>query len=190
MLCASKAKRLDLTSVQARVVRVTTPTLATLTRSSAPSMETVPNTSRLCGERAPLLARKISHKLASCSRAFQYSVSPPKSARRGLHKHIESSKLRVTAQAAEASVAFQSVDDSVWDDRYAEEGPLEYGLATLQGPRDEMEDYSSIVPRGRCGFLYAGTNLLITTCSDCSPRLKPHDIDQVVTAVMCFHSDL
>ena len=63
----------------------------------------------------------------------------------------------MTAQAAEASVAFQSVDDSVWDERYAEQGPLQYGLATLQGPRDEMEDYASIVPRGRCGFLYAGT---------------------------------
>lgn len=67
----------------------------------------------------------------------------------------------MTAQAAEASVAFQSVDDSVWDERYAEEGPLQYGLATLQGPRDEMEDYASIVPRGRCGFLYAGTSIIL-----------------------------
>lgn len=81
---------------------------------------------------------------------------PPRIARPGLYSHVESSRFRVAAQTAEASVAFQSVDDSVWDERYAEEGPLEYGLATLQGPREEMEDYASIVPRGRCGFLYAG----------------------------------
>lgn len=83
-------------------------------------------------------------------------MSPPRNARRGMHTKIDSSRLEVTARAAEASVAFQSVDDSVWDERYAEEGPLQYGLATLQGPRGEMEDYASIVPRGRCGFLYAG----------------------------------
>lgn len=102
------------------------------------------------------MSRKISHKMATCSRAFQYCTLPPRTTRPGLYSHVQSSGLRVAAQAAEASVAFQSVDDSVWDERYTEEGPLEYGLATLQGPREEMEDYAAIVPRGRCGFLYAG----------------------------------
>lgn len=119
-------------------------------------MDTMPSTSTMCRDRTPLLSRKISHKLATCSRAFQCCTMQPRIARLGRYSHVESSRFRVAAQTAEASVAFQSVDDSVWDERYAEEGPLEYGLATLQGPREEMEDYASIVPRGRCGFLYAG----------------------------------
>ncbi|DBA83228.1 TPA: hypothetical protein ACH3X2_006741 [Trebouxia sp. C0005] len=118
-------------------------------------MDTMPSTSTICRDRTPLLSRKISHKLATCSRVFQYCTMPPRATKPGLYSHLQSSRFRVAAQAAEASVAFQSVDDSVWDERYADEGPLEYGLATLQGPREEMEDYASIVPRGRCGFLYA-----------------------------------
>ena len=119
-------------------------------------MESMTNTSRSCGERGHLLSRKVSHQLASCSRALQGSLLPPRHKRQCLHPQTESSRFAITAKAAEAAVAFQSVDDSVWDERYADEGPLQYGLATLQGPRDEMEDYASIVPRGRCGFLYAG----------------------------------
>lgn len=116
-------------------------------------MDTIANTSRLYGERGHLSCRKISHKLASCSRAFYGSGFPAKHPR---HIQTDSSRTALTIQAAQASVAYQSVDDSVWDERYTEQGPLQYGLATLQGPRDEMEDYASIVPRGRCGFLYAG----------------------------------
>ncbi len=121
-------------------------------------MDTMPSTSTMCRDRIPLLSRKISHKMATCSRVFQCCTMPPRTTRPGLYSHVQSSRFRVAAQAAEASVAFQSVDDSVWDERYAEEGPLEYGLATLQGPREEMEDYAAIVPRGHCGFLYAGTH--------------------------------
>ena len=117
-------------------------------------MESVLSTSKLPLDRSPLTSRKSSHKLASCSKSFQCSALPPKRARRGLR--TQQTCCRATAEAADASVAFQSVDDSVWDERYAEQGPLQYGLATLQGPRDEMEDYAAIVPRGRCGFLYAG----------------------------------
>lgn len=119
-------------------------------------METMANISRSCAERGHWQSRKISHQLASCSRAFQGSMLPPRQKRQCLHFQTESSRLAIIAKAAEAAVAFQSVDESVWDERYADEGPLHYGLATLQGPRDEMEDYASIVPRGRCGFLYAG----------------------------------
>lgn len=116
-------------------------------------MDTIANTSRLYGERGHLSCRKTSHKLASCSRAFYGSGFPAKHPR---HIQKDSSRTALTIQAAQASVAYQSVDDSVWDERYTEQGPLQYGLATLQGPRGEMEDYASIVPRGRCGFLYAG----------------------------------
>ena len=91
---------------------------------------------------------------------------PPRTIRPGLYSLVDSSRFRVAAQAAEASVAFQSVDDSVWDERYAEEGPLDYGLATLQGPREEMEDYASIVPRGHCGFLYAGIHRPHLHCTE------------------------
>lgn len=115
-------------------------------------MDTIANTSRLYGERGHLSCRKTSHKLASCSRAFYGSGFPAKHPR---HIQKDSSRTALTIQAAQASVAYQSVDDSVWDERYTEQGPLQYGLATLQGPRGEMEDYASIVPRGRCGFLYA-----------------------------------
>ena len=128
-------------------------------------MDTIANTSRLYSDRGHLSSRKISHKLASCSRAFQGPGVPAKHPRKGLHIQTDSSKTAVTVQAAPAPAAYQSVDDSVWDERYTEQGPLQYGLATLQGPRDEMEDFASIVPRGRCGFLYAGA------CANFAPQL-------------------
>lgn len=79
-------------------------------------------------------------------------------ARTRTHKRQrQHSRTILNAQATDAPVAFQSIDDSVWDKTYAEKfGPLHYGLATLQGPRNDMEDYASIVARGKCGFLYAG----------------------------------
>ena len=120
-------------------------------------MNVLSSTSRLSVDRSPLLSRKISHNHASCSRVFQCSACPPKLTRRT--RRVSENSWVTSAQAAqqaESSVAFQSVDDSVWDERYEGESPLQYGLATLQGPRDEMEDYASIVPKGRCGFLYAG----------------------------------
>ena len=132
----------------------------------------IANTSRLYGDRGHLSSRKISHKLASCSRAFQGSGVPAKHRRQCLHIHTDSSKTANSVRAAQASVAYQSVDDSVWDERYTEQGPLQYGLATLQGPRDEMEDYASIVPRGRCGFLYAGARACFAHQLSCVCKLK------------------
>jgi hypothetical protein len=46
-----------------------------------------------------------------------------------------------------------STQDSKWDAKY--EQPMAYGVAWAQGPRESMEDYASVVPRGRCGFLVA-----------------------------------
>ena len=135
-------------------------------------MDTIANTSRLFCDRGHLSSRKISHKLASCSRAFQGSGVPARHHRPCLHIQTDSSKLALTVQAAQASVAYQSVDDSVWDERYTEQGPLQYGLATLQGPRDEMEDYAAIVPRGRCGFLYAGACACFVHQLNCLYKLK------------------
>lgn len=77
--------------------------------------------------------------------------------KRKYQRHRSSSGVVVRATAA--PVAFQSVDESVWDERYANAGPLQYGVASYQGPREDMEDYASIVARGRCGFLYAGTSI-------------------------------
>lgn len=83
------------------------------------------------------------------------------------NRQRQQTRLALNAQATQAPVAFQSVDESVWDKTYADKfGPLHYGLATLQGPRDDMEDYASIVARGKCGFLYAGNKLYVIVPCD------------------------
>ncbi len=54
-------------------------------------------------------------------------------------------------------VVFQTIDENVWDDKYAGKfGTLPYGISMKQGPREEMEDFAHIIPRARCGFLFAG----------------------------------
>lgn len=54
-------------------------------------------------------------------------------------------------------VVFQTIDENVWDDKYADKfGTLPYGISMKQGPREEMEDFAHIIPRARCGFLFAG----------------------------------
>lgn len=58
---------------------------------------------------------------------------------------------------AEWTSVLSTKDDETWDEKYGEEGgALSYGSAAQQGPRDSMEDYVAIVPKGRCGYLYAG----------------------------------
>ena len=55
---------------------------------------------------------------------------------------------------------FQTIDEGVWDEKYADKfGTLPYGVALKQGPRPEMEDFTHIIPRARCGFLFAGAAL-------------------------------
>ncbi len=52
---------------------------------------------------------------------------------------------------------FATIDDSVWDEKYSERyGVLDFGVSSLQGPRETMEDCAYVVPRARCGFLFAG----------------------------------
>lgn len=52
---------------------------------------------------------------------------------------------------------FQTIDEGVWDEKYADKfGTLPYGVALKKGPRPEMEDFTHIIPRARCGFLFAG----------------------------------
>ena len=59
--------------------------------------------------------------------------------------------------AAPQEVMFQTIDEGVWDEKYADKfGTLPYGVALKQGPRPEMEDFTHIIPRARCGFLFAG----------------------------------
>ncbi|KAK9825401.1 hypothetical protein WJX81_000526 [Elliptochloris bilobata] len=51
---------------------------------------------------------------------------------------------------------FQTIDEGEWDEKYAGKfGTLPYGVAMKQGPRPEMEDFTHIIPRARCGFLFA-----------------------------------
>lgn len=45
-----------------------------------------------------------------------------------------------------------SVSDETEEDT---EDILEHGQSGLQGPRDDMEDYTSVIEQGRCGFLVA-----------------------------------
>jgi len=42
---------------------------------------------------------------------------------------------------------------SAWDLKY--DTPLPHGVSLTQGPREEMEDFVAVVPRARCGYLYA-----------------------------------
>lgn len=58
---------------------------------------------------------------------------------------------RDTSVRASADVAV-SVSDQTDE---VEDVPLEYGQSGLQGPRDGMEDYTSVIEQGRCGFLVA-----------------------------------
>jgi hypothetical protein len=52
---------------------------------------------------------------------------------------------------------FATIDDSIWDEKYSDTfGVLDFGVSSLQGPRESMEDCAYIVPRARCGFLFAG----------------------------------
>ena len=53
-------------------------------------------------------------------------------------------------------LAFQAIDDNVWDSKYSERyGELDFGVSSEQGPRESMEDCAHIIPRARCGFLFA-----------------------------------
>ena len=64
-----------------------------------------------------------------------------------LHSHLK---------WAEWSSVLSTKDEDTWDSKYGPEGTLSYGSAAHQGPRDSMEDFVAIVPKARCGYLYAG----------------------------------
>ena len=53
----------------------------------------------------------------------------------------------------------ETADAHSWEEKYGSDGPLAYGFSAEQGPRETMEDYVTVVPKGRCGFLYAGAAL-------------------------------
>ena len=49
-----------------------------------------------------------------------------------------------------------AADPGVDDKEVAGEvSKFSYGQAGLQGPRDTMEDFTSVVANGRCGFMIA-----------------------------------
>lgn len=64
---------------------------------------------------------------------------------------------------AEAVAVMEATDASGWDRKYGSIGPLPYGARAEQGPRETMEDFVTVVPRGNCGFLYAGCHLARAT---------------------------
>ena len=51
-------------------------------------------------------------------------------------------------------------DAEAWREKYGS-GPLPYGTSAQQGPRETMEDYVTVIQKGRCGFLYAGSSSLL-----------------------------
>lgn len=57
-----------------------------------------------------------------------------------------STSVRASADTA-VSVSDQTEEDT--------DVLLEYGQSGLQGPRDGMEDYTSVIEHGRCGFMVA-----------------------------------
>ncbi|KAK9810556.1 hypothetical protein WJX73_000453 [Symbiochloris irregularis] len=58
--------------------------------------------------------------------------------------------------ADEAVAVMEVTDAGGWDRKFGAIGPLSYGARAEQGPRETMEDFVTVVPRGNCGFLYAG----------------------------------
>ena len=75
------------------------------------------------------------------------------------HQHSRSCRARSRRSARwkpvpAAAADLETASDTDWETKYGGE-PLEFGLAALQGPRETMEDFISVIPQGRCGFLVA-----------------------------------
>ncbi|CAL5225273.1 g8068 [Coccomyxa viridis] len=66
-------------------------------------------------------------------------------------------ELRAVKEAPqERDLAFATVDDGVWETKYEDlYGTLDFGASSAQGPRESMEDCAYVIPRARCGFLFA-----------------------------------
>mmetsp|Transcript_15246 Transcript_15246/g.46030 ORF Transcript_15246/g.46030 Transcript_15246/m.46030 type:complete len:410 (+) Transcript_15246:141-1370(+) len=78
------------------------------------------------------------------------------------HRTFKHHAIRVCApraplrQLSTLTSSTAAVTPSVNDEQLADENPeFSYGQAALQGPRDTMEDFTSVIPDGRCGFLIA-----------------------------------
>lgn len=63
---------------------------------------------------------------------------------------------RDAALFADSIAVLDAPDTEDWDAQFGSQGPLPYGVSAQQGPRETMEDFVTVVPKGRCGFLYAG----------------------------------
>eukprot|EP00884_Botryococcus_braunii_P000320 jgi/Botrbrau1/10289/Bobra.0120s0011.1 len=74
--------------------------------------------------------------------------------RRWPTRHI--ANVYLDEQGIEHYVAFETEDEESWDSKYGEDAILDFGVSIEQGPRDTMEDFVTIVPKARCGFLFAG----------------------------------
>ena len=54
-----------------------------------------------------------------------------------------------------AAADLETANDAEWETKYGDDAPLEFGMSAIQGPRETMEDFASVIPEGRCGFLVA-----------------------------------
>jgi hypothetical protein len=69
-------------------------------------------------------------------------------------RHV--ARLTIDKEGIQHLVIVDPDSNEDWDEKYGEEGTLEYGASLEQGPRDTMEDFIAVVPRARCGFLFTG----------------------------------
>ena len=76
-----------------------------------------------------------------------------------------------------AAADLETANDTDWDTKYGGE-PLGFGISALQGPRETMEDFASVIPEGRCGFLVA-----------CGPSIYPPPFLASPRPFLVMHSD-
>ena len=57
---------------------------------------------------------------------------------------------------------------------------LQYGVSAVQGPRELMEDCASVVPNGKCGYLYACTRSTHNFHIDCAFHRVDHHLCHTV----------
>ncbi len=73
-------------------------------------------------------------------------------------KHSPASLVSCTATASPTAQGQQlkTADEAAWDDKYSSFGNLAHGESLIQGRRESMEDTAVVIPKARCGYLFAG----------------------------------
>ncbi len=97
--------------------------------------------------------RSASRQVPVCGPPAIRIVRPICSGRSCRCRSRRSARLKPVPPAA-AAADLETANDTDWETKYGQ-APLEFGIAALQGPRETMEDFVSVIPQGRCGFLVA-----------------------------------